>query len=154
MGRQPPPEIVRAAQAADTKWHIPASVLLAQWALESGWGEHMPGGSCNPFGEKMPIGSTGGVQAETTEDIGGNVVTLKQPFRAFLSIDDAFDFHAEHLATSHWYIPARKCLPDVGAFCNALGGGTPAKPVRAWFRELTTLARLAERSTGGDEPKV
>ncbi len=25
-------------------------------------------------------------------------------------------------------------------------GGTPAKPVRAWFRELTTLARLAERS--------
>ena len=30
-------------------------------------------------------------------------------------------------------------------------GGTPAKPVRAWFRELTTLARLAERS-GRDEP--
>ena len=29
-------------------------------------------------------------------------------------------------------------------------GGTPAKPVRAWFRELTTLARLAERS--GKEP--
>ena len=25
-------------------------------------------------------------------------------------------------------------------------GGTPAKPVRTWFRELTTLARLAERS--------
>jgi len=33
-------------------------------------------------------------------------------------------------------------------------GGTPAKPVRAWFRELTTLARLAERSSGGDEPKA
>ena len=29
-------------------------------------------------------------------------------------------------------------------------GGTPAKPVRAWFRELTTLARLAERSGKGD----
>ena len=25
-------------------------------------------------------------------------------------------------------------------------GGTPAKPVRAWFREMTTLARLAEKS--------
>ena len=25
-------------------------------------------------------------------------------------------------------------------------GGTPATPVRAWFRELTTLARLAQRS--------
>ncbi|SFI74801.1 UDP-3-O-(3-hydroxymyristoyl)glucosamine N-acyltransferase [Methylobacterium brachiatum] len=31
-------------------------------------------------------------------------------------------------------------------------GGTPAKPVRAWFRELTTLARLAERS-GKDSEK-
>ena len=30
-------------------------------------------------------------------------------------------------------------------------GGTPAKPVRAWFRELTTLARLAERSGGKAE---
>ena len=30
-------------------------------------------------------------------------------------------------------------------------GGTPAKPVRTWFRELTTLARLAERSD--DKPK-
>jgi UDP-3-O-[3-hydroxymyristoyl] glucosamine N-acyltransferase len=31
-------------------------------------------------------------------------------------------------------------------------GGTPAKPVRTWFRELTTLARLAERS-GKDAEK-
>lgn len=30
-------------------------------------------------------------------------------------------------------------------------GGTPAKPVRAWFRELTTLARLAERAVKDDE---
>ncbi|SFG53654.1 UDP-3-O-[3-hydroxymyristoyl] glucosamine N-acyltransferase [Methylobacterium gossipiicola] len=29
-------------------------------------------------------------------------------------------------------------------------GGTPAKPVRAWFRELTTLARLAERAPAED----
>ena len=29
-------------------------------------------------------------------------------------------------------------------------GGTPAKPVRTWFRELTTLTRLAERSIKDD----
>jgi len=29
-------------------------------------------------------------------------------------------------------------------------GGTPAKPVRTWFREMTTLARLAERSGKDD----
>ena len=32
---------------------------------------------------------------------------------------------------------------------GARWGGTPAKPVRAWFRELTTLARLAETRGGG-----
>jgi flagellum-specific peptidoglycan hydrolase FlgJ len=127
MGRQPPPDIVRAAQAADTKWHIPASVMLAQWALESGWGQHMPGGSNNPFGDKSLPGQ-GGVSALTTEDLGGNVVKLTQPFRAFLSIADAFDFHAQHLATSRFYVPARACLPDVAGFCDALGGGTPQKP--------------------------
>lgn len=34
-------------------------------------------------------------------------------------------------------------------------GGTPAKPVRTWFREMTTLARLAERSSSdGSEPET
>ncbi|GJE54265.1 UDP-3-O-(3-hydroxymyristoyl)glucosamine N-acyltransferase [Methylobacterium thuringiense] len=34
-------------------------------------------------------------------------------------------------------------------------GGTPAKPVRTWFRELTTLARLAERAGDkGAEPEA
>ena len=33
-------------------------------------------------------------------------------------------------------------------------GGTPAKPVRTWFREMTTLARLAERSgPSKDDPE-
>ncbi len=34
-------------------------------------------------------------------------------------------------------------------------GGTPAKPVRTWFRELTALARLAEKGTAkGGEPEA
>jgi flagellum-specific peptidoglycan hydrolase FlgJ len=127
MDRQPPPDVIAAAQLAAEKWGIPASVLLAQWALESGWGAHMPGGSNNPFGEKARPGDRF-VEELTDEVIGGRKVTLRQPFRAFLSVADAFDFHAEHLATSHWYIPARACLPDVARFCAALGGGTPASP--------------------------
>ena len=34
---------------------------------------------------------------------------------------------------------------------GARWGGTPAKPVRTWFREMTTLARLAARSSEPDE---
>jgi flagellum-specific peptidoglycan hydrolase FlgJ len=127
MGTQPPNDVIAAAKAAGAKWRIPASVLLAQWALESGWGKREPPGSNNPFGEKAPAG-TGGVSAPTTEVEGGAVVHTEAVFRAFFNLEDAFDFHAEHLATSHWFIPARACLPSVEAFCDALGGGTPARP--------------------------
>jgi len=127
MATQPPPDVIAAAKAARAKWRIPASVLIAQWALESGWGRREPPGSNNPFGEKAPTGEPG-VTAPTTEDMGANVIHINATFRAFLNLADAFDFHAEHLATSHWFIPARACLPDVEKFCDALGGGTAARP--------------------------
>jgi flagellum-specific peptidoglycan hydrolase FlgJ len=127
MGRQPPPNIIAAAQSAEVAWKIPASVILAQWALESGWGAHTPPGSNNPFGEKA-LPSDPSVASKTTEVINGRVVPINAPFRAFTSIAEAFAFHAEHLATSHFYIAARACLPDIEAFCVALGGGTPQAP--------------------------
>ena len=34
----PPMEVITAAQASQRKWHVPAAVTIAQWALESGWG--------------------------------------------------------------------------------------------------------------------
>ena len=52
----PPPDIIAAAREAQRKWKIPASISLAQWALESGWGRHMPPGSNNPFGMKARPG--------------------------------------------------------------------------------------------------
>lgn len=127
MSTQPPPDIIAAAKLAHAHWNIPVCVILAQWALESGWGKHEPKGSNNPFGEKAPAGAPG-VAAPTTEDEGGVDVHITAQFRAFLNLDDAFDFHAEHLATSRWFAPARACLPNIAAFCNALGGGTIAKP--------------------------
>ncbi len=35
---------------------------------------------------------------------------------------------------------------------GARWGGTPARPVRTWFREMTALAQLARRSGGEDAP--
>jgi flagellum-specific peptidoglycan hydrolase FlgJ len=127
MATQPPETVIAAAKAAAAKWRIPASVMIAQWALESGWGRREPPGSNNPFGEKAPAG-THGASTPTLEIEDGRVVHTTAVFRAFLNLEDAFDFHAEHLATSHWFMPARACLPDVKRFCDALGGGTAAKP--------------------------
>ena len=45
-----PNAIIAAAQAAQHKWQVPASVSLAQWIIESGWGAHEPAGSNNPIG--------------------------------------------------------------------------------------------------------
>jgi flagellum-specific peptidoglycan hydrolase FlgJ len=126
-GLQPPPAIIAAARAADAKWRVPASVTLAQWALESGWGRHMPPGSNNPFGIKARPGEVARAAA-TREVVGGDWERLEARFRAFATLDEAFDEHARLLATARVYAPARACLPDVKAFCAALTGRYATDP--------------------------
>lgn len=118
---QPSGAAIEAAQIAAKATGIPASVQLAQWALESGWGEHMPPGSNNPFGIKSLEGQQS-VMVPTREFINGQFVNVEAAFRAFPSLDDAFAEHANLLANAPQYEPARACLPDVHAFCNALTG--------------------------------
>ena len=125
--RTPPPAVLAAARAADARWRIPASVSLAQWALESGWGRHMPPGSNNPFGVKARPGDAAAA-AETREVIDGRDETILARFRVFASLDEAFDDHARLLATAPAYAPARACLPDVKAFCAALTGRYATDP--------------------------
>jgi flagellum-specific peptidoglycan hydrolase FlgJ len=121
MSVQPSSDVITAAQLAFVHWKIPASVSLAQYGLESGWGQHMPAASNNPFGIKAkpgePCSST-----LTREVIHGQDVMIHAGFRMFASIGDAFDYHAELLATAGAYAHARSLLPDVDAFCNALTG--------------------------------
>jgi flagellum-specific peptidoglycan hydrolase FlgJ len=118
--RQPPINIVNSAKAASLKWGIPVSVQLAQWILESGWGEHSPGN--NPFGMKVRAGRDDPViNLKTREVIRGKEIFILQPFRKFDSITDAFMAHAELLATAPVYAPAMKELPDVYAFIDKMG---------------------------------
>ena len=49
---QIPPDVADAAVASRRRWTVPASVTVAQWAVESAWGGSMPPGSNNPFGIK------------------------------------------------------------------------------------------------------
>ena len=114
-----PPEIIAAAQAAQKRWRVPASVTIAQWMIESGWGKHMPTGSNNPFGIKagkdQPF-----VLARTREEVHGQSIYINAPFRAFSSLADAFDLHGKLLAENPAYVLARTHLDDPDAYADAL----------------------------------
>lgn len=114
-------DVIRAAQATQRRWGVPASVTLAQWAIESGYGKHMPSGSNNPFGIKARKDQPR-VSAWTTEFIGGKSVKVQEPFRAFSSLEEAFMDHGRLLGSVGVYARARKFMGDADAFADALTG--------------------------------
>jgi flagellum-specific peptidoglycan hydrolase FlgJ len=102
----PTPEVIGAAQNAERKWGVPASITIAQYGLESGWGVHMPAGSNNPFGIKASANQPS-VLASTKEYVNGKPIPVNAYFRKFDSLSDAFEAHAELLQTSKYYARAR-----------------------------------------------
>jgi len=134
----PSSDVVAAAQAAQAKWGIPASVSIAQYGLESGWGRHMPPASNNPFGIKALPGQARSVSL-TREVLDGRDEVVHAAFRAFASLAEAFDAHAALLATGAPYARARALLPDVAGFVNALTGVYATDP--NYGAELTAIIR-------------
>lgn len=123
---QPTQAAIVAARAAQNKWGIPASISLAQWALESGWGQH----ACAPhnyFGMKAKPGQSCAT-VPTREVYKGHSVIIMAAFRAFASDDEAFDEHARLLATAPVYGHARAALPDPFKFADALTGTYATDP--------------------------
>jgi len=110
----PTPDVIAAAQAAQKATRVPASVSIAQYGLESGWGQHMPPGTNNPFGIKAFYGND--VMSQTTEVINGKVVHEEQPFAVYDNIADAFIAHANLIATSPVYANAMNQLPNLPMF--------------------------------------
>lgn len=113
-----PPAVIAAAKAAQAKWKIPASVSIAQWAWESGWGAKSPGN--NPFGIKHMAGYPDQI-FHTHEVVKGQRIAADLVFAKFDSIAQAFDVHAELLATRPVYAPAMKALPLVSRFVALMG---------------------------------
>jgi len=74
--------LAQAAQDCQRKTGIPASITLAQAALESSWGARAIGN--NLFGIKADKSWTGPtVTFQTTEHLGGKDVKLADRFRAY-----------------------------------------------------------------------
>lgn len=137
----PTPEVIAAAKASMTMWKVPASVSIAQYGLESGWGQHMPPASNNPFGIKA-VADEPFVSVTTREFLDGKWVEEDQPFRVFADLAEAFDAHAELLATAPVYAEAMAALPDVAAFVSLVAPHYATDP--------TYAATLMEIITGDD----
>jgi hypothetical protein len=118
---QVPPDLIEAAIASRQHWNVPASVTLAQWAVESAWGAATPPDSNNPFGIKA-VGQEPAVESPTREVINGESVTIIARFRRFASVAEAFDLHGRLLATGSYYVSAMKQKDNPEAFADALTG--------------------------------
>jgi hypothetical protein len=114
-----PPEVIEAAVESRKRWKVPASVTLAQWAVESAWGAAMPPGSNNPFGIKA-LANEPAVESPTREVVDGKSVVVEAKFRQFDSMTQAFDLHGKLLATAEPYKPAMQVADNPEAFADAL----------------------------------
>lgn len=139
-----PPDVIAAAQASMRKWKVPASVSLAQWALESNYGRSEPAGSNNPFGIKAIAGQPF-VTSWTHETLNGVYQAIPQHFARFASLEDAFDAHGRLLATSHYYVKAQH-ETDPDRFAMDLQGiyatGIPGHPYGAALIAIMKAADL------------
>jgi Mannosyl-glycoprotein endo-beta-N-acetylglucosaminidase len=112
-------DVVSAAQEAGRKLHIPASVTLAQWALESSFGRLTPPASNNPFAIEAVDGQEY-VVARTKRIVDGKSTYVLAHFRQFASIAEAINSHVQVLAEGADYAKARMALPDPNRFADAL----------------------------------
>jgi len=90
------------AEEASKKLKVPKDYLLAQIALETGWGKHTPGN--NVGGIKPGKSWKGKTQVLSTKEFeNGQYVTKPQTFRAYDSPEEGFQGYVDFLLTNNRY---------------------------------------------------
>jgi peptidoglycan hydrolase FlgJ len=134
------PHAIEAAK----KLGVSVRALLAQAALETGWGKHMPAQgsttSFNMFGIKAGSSWDGKrVNVPTLEYENGVAVRKKDSFRAYDSPSDSFKDYADMVASSPRYAGAVGRGDDVKGFAKALvNGGYATDP--SYAQKLADIA--------------
>lgn len=116
----------QAARQAQASSGIPATFMVAQAALETGWGKHeirFDDGrtSHNLFGIRAGANWKGPVaEIWTTEFINGAAQKVRGQFRAYGSYQESFNDYARLISRSPRYANAMRNLGDPQAFASAL----------------------------------
>jgi len=152
-------ELMPHATEAARELGVDPSSLVAQAALETGWGRSQPGDSHNLFGIKAGSSWSGDrVQANTQEFDAGVASRVDADFRAYGSPRESVQDYVRVIRDNPRYASALNTGSDVQAFANALQrGGYATDPDYA--RKLVTVAaevgqRVAANSfkSGSPEP--
>ncbi|HEY9133397.1 MAG TPA: flagellar assembly peptidoglycan hydrolase FlgJ [Dyella sp.] len=132
------------AQEAARKLGVSVRAVLAQAALETQWGQHMPHGkgqsSNNLFGIKAG-GSWDGkkVNVSTLEYEDGVAVRKQAQFRAYDSAGESFDDYARMISDNPRYAAAKGHGDDVMGFARGLvAGGYATDP--SYAHKLAAIA--------------
>lgn len=121
-GRLSPAEFTRlfgpVAREASRTSGVPASIILAQAALETGWGGSTIGDARNLFGIKG-TGPAGSISVPTREVINGRSVTVQANFRKYNTWAESIADHGRLLQTSR-YAPAMAVRNNPDEFARQL----------------------------------
>lgn len=110
--------ILPSVQTAAKQLGVAPVAILAQAALETGWGQHAPGN--NVFGVKAGSGWAGGTVQTLTREFQNGVASVgTAAFRAYQNVADSVDNYAALLSRPR-YQSARGQGNDISAFAAAL----------------------------------
>ncbi len=107
-----------AAQQVKQTYNVSIAVLIAQAALESGWGQHVVDYAYFGIKGHAPTGNS--TTFQTTEVIDGQVIHEAQTFRAYTSFADAADDYGRFLTTNHRYAGCFQYANDPINFAKTL----------------------------------
>ncbi len=138
-----------AARSAAEATGVPHRLILAQAALESGWGRREVRGddgarSFNLFGIKADASWHGAVtQATTTEVVDGVARRVRAAFRAYSSYEEAFADYAKFIAGNPRYGAVRVEADPAGAAHALQRAGYATDPDYAG-KLIRVMKRLVE----------
>jgi flagellum-specific peptidoglycan hydrolase FlgJ len=131
---------IPAAQASMIATGVPASITIAQGALESGWWRtKLAQIYNNGFGIKAnqaQLADHDYCEFNTQEEENHTLETLKACFAQYATPEESFTAHAQLLCRPH-YAAAMACTHDPDAFAWALGPKTPEHPEGCTYSTLT-----------------
>ena len=143
------------AERAARTLGVPAEAVMAQAALETGWGRHVPAHANgqpghNFFGIKAHDGWDGARLDKTThEHLGGRMQRVTATFRAYDSIGEGFDDYASFLKSNPRYAEALRQGSDPQRFAQGLQeAGYATDP--AYATKLLKMMRSEPISREGD----